>query len=81
MKTTTSIIKLLEEGLLHETASKNFFTNDEVINASAILAYKSGVRTEDELYHAIYDDCDMSMAATLNSMDMKKLLQYAEIHS
>ncbi len=81
MTTTTSIKKLIEEGLLYESDSKNFVTNEEVINAAAILAYRNGVRTEEELYDVIYTECDMSMVAALNNMDMEELLQYAEIHS
>ena len=81
MTTTTSIKKLIEEGLLYESDSKHFVTNEEVINAAAILAYRNGVRTEEELYDVIYTECDMSMVAALNNMDMEELLQYAEIHS
>jgi len=81
MKTTTSIKRLIEEGLLYESDYKNFFTNEEVICAAAILAYKNGVRTEYELYQVICDDCDMSMTAALNNMDIEELLHYAEIHS
>ncbi len=80
MKTTTSIKKLIEEGLLHESASKNFVTNEDVINAAAVLAYKNGVRTKNEMYDVIYSECDMNLVATLNEMDLDELMLYADIH-
>ena len=78
MKTTTSIKELIKAGLLHESSSKNYVTNEEVINAASIMAYKNGVRTTEDLYNVIYRECDMSMLDALNKMDIEELLFYAE---
>jgi hypothetical protein len=78
MKTTTNIEKLKEEGLLYDA---DFYTNEQVINAAAILAYRNGITDAASLYNTLWDECDMSLAATLNDMDKNELLQYAEVHS
>lgn len=80
MNTTTSIRVLQEEHNLLESKA-DFFTNEQIINAAAIVAYRNGVRDTDALYSVLYDECDMSLAASLNKMDIDELLHYASIHA
>jgi hypothetical protein len=80
MTTTTSIRILQNEHNLLQS-NYNTFTNEQIINAAAIVAYRNGCKDVKSLYDAIYDECDMSLAATLNEMDKEELLSYAETHS
>lgn len=78
MITTTSIHQLQEHDLLQGAGP---FTNEQIINAAAILAYKNGCKKAESLHDAIWDECDMSMRFTLKEMDKKELLEYAKTHS
>ena len=76
--TTTNIKMLQDHNLL---LGNGPFTNEQIINAASIVAYNNGCKDAESLYTAIWEECDMSMAATLNAMDKNELLKYAETHA
>jgi len=79
MKTTTSIKELQK---VHNLLQSNYdtFTNEQVLHAAAIVAIRQGCNTEQDMFRVLYDECDMSLAATLNSMDTDELFEYAKLN-
>jgi hypothetical protein len=68
MKTTTNIKELKQEGYLCEEGP---FTNQQIITAALEMAWATKTAEEDEndVWDAVFDECDMSMRITMNEIE------------
>jgi hypothetical protein len=68
---TTSIKKLRKAGYVDRTS----ITNEELLEAAARCAVETeGITDMDTLYSVLWDECDMSLAITLNEMDLSEFV-------